>query len=105
MKNVNECFSTKFQQERGFQKQPTIFQNQKRLPGAKKTTLKRYTRTVGLGFRMPAEVRCEVCSKNFALTFINSLDLNPDHLIVFTRFYVFFLSNDTPTNPYFTYYH
>merc|ERR1712077_146659 len=45
------------QQERGFQKQPTIFQNQKRLPGAKKTTLKRYTRTVGLGFRMPAEAR------------------------------------------------
>ena len=82
-------FSKKFQQERGFQKQPTIFQNQKRLPGAKKTTLKRYTRTVGLGFRMPAEVRCEVCSKNFALTFSR---FEPRSLnIVFTRFYVFFL--------------
>ena len=54
------------QQERGFQKQPTVFQNQKRLPGAKKLNLKRYTRTVGLGFKMPLEVRCEVCSKNFA---------------------------------------
>jgi small subunit ribosomal protein S11e len=44
------------QQERGFQKQPTIFQNRKRPPGLKKINLKRYTRTVGLGFKMPAEV-------------------------------------------------
>ena len=48
------------QQERGFQKQPTIFQNAKRLDGVKKGALKRYTRTVGLGFKMPAEVRCVV---------------------------------------------
>ena len=57
------------QQERGFQKQPTIFQNAKRLDGVKKGALKRYTRTVGLGFKMPLEVRCEVCSKNIALHF------------------------------------
>merc|ERR1712107_946124 len=34
-----------------------VFQNQKRLPGMKKAILKRYTRTVGLGFKMPAEAR------------------------------------------------
>ena len=55
------------QNERGFQKQPTIFQNAKRLDGAKKATLKRYTRTVGLGFKMPAEVRCEISSLKFTL--------------------------------------
>jgi len=48
------------QQERAFQKQPTVFQNQKKIPGAKKAVLKRYTRTVGLGFKMPTEVRCRV---------------------------------------------
>ena len=37
-----------------------VFQNQKRLPGVKKAALKRYTRTVGLGFKMPSEVRCRV---------------------------------------------
>ena len=60
------CYTKFLQQERGFQKQPTVFQNQKRLPGAKKQNVKRYTRIVGLGFKMPVEVRCEVCSKNFA---------------------------------------
>merc|ERR1711981_877845 len=49
--------TTLLQQERAFQKQPTVFQNQKRLPGMKKAILKRYTRTVGLGFKMPAEAR------------------------------------------------
>merc|ERR1711981_565431 len=49
--------TTLLQQERAFQKQPTVFQNQKRLPGVKKATLKRYTRKVGLGFKMPAEAR------------------------------------------------
>ena len=56
-------FDPKFnflQQKRAFQKQPTVFQNQKRLPGVKKAALKRYTRTVGLGFKMPSEVRCRV---------------------------------------------
>ena len=56
------------QQERGFQKQPTIFQNAKRLDGVKKAAIKRYTRTVGLGFKMPAEVRCAVLN---TLNFIN----------------------------------
>ena len=46
------------QSERGFQKQPTIFQNRKRLPGVKKGTMKRYTTNVGLGFKTPREVRC-----------------------------------------------
>merc|ERR1712186_13309 len=45
------------QSERAFQKQPTVFQNQKKIPGAKKAVLKRYTRTVGLGFKMPTEAR------------------------------------------------
>ena len=53
-------FPTVLQQERAFQKQPTVFQNQKKIPGAKKAVLKRYTRTVGLGFKMPTEVRCRV---------------------------------------------
>ena len=42
--------------ERGFQRQPTIFQNEKRAPGAKKYNLKRYLRTVGLGIKTPLEV-------------------------------------------------
>jgi len=45
------------QTERAFQKQPTIFQNKKKIDGAKKQTLKRYTKAVGLGFRMPLEAR------------------------------------------------
>merc|ERR1712061_272322 len=45
------------QSERGFQKQPTIFQNRKRLQGLKKATLKRYTTNVGLGFKTPREAR------------------------------------------------
>merc|ERR1711881_661887 len=57
IENCNKSFTMADQQERGFQKQPTIFQNQKRLPGAKRTVLKRYIRTVGLGFKMPAEAR------------------------------------------------
>merc|ERR1712004_623329 len=36
--------------ERGYQKQPTVFQNSKRLPGVKKQ-VKRYVRNVGLGFK------------------------------------------------------
>ena len=43
------------QQERAYQRQPTIFQNHKRPQGTKKVTLKRYTRTVGLGFKTPSE--------------------------------------------------
>ena len=58
--SISKIFLPFLQQERAFQKQPTVFQNQKRLPGVKKATLKRYTRTVGLGFKMPAEVRCRV---------------------------------------------
>jgi len=39
------------QNERGYQKQPTVFQNSKRLPGVKKQ-VKRYVRNVGLGFKV-----------------------------------------------------
>ena len=46
------------QSERAFQKQPTVFQNRKRLPGVKKGAVKRYTTNVGLGFKTPREVRC-----------------------------------------------
>ena len=45
--------------ERAYQKQPTVFQNKKRLPGSKKVSLKRYTRPVGLGFKMPNEVNVD----------------------------------------------
>merc|ERR1711970_1655338 len=45
------------QSERAFQKQPTVFQNRKRLPGVKKGTLKRHTTVVGLGFKTPREAR------------------------------------------------
>merc|ERR1711970_965225 len=45
------------QSERAFQKQPTVFQNRKRLPGVKKGAVKRYTTNVGLGFKAPAEAR------------------------------------------------
>merc|ERR1712050_751779 len=55
--NIKNSLTMADQQERGFQKQPTVFQNQKKIPGAKKAVLKRYTRTVGLGFKMPAEAR------------------------------------------------
>merc|ERR1711953_1197877 len=34
-----------------------VFKNAKRLDGVKKAAIKRYTRTVGLGFKMPAEAR------------------------------------------------
>ena len=64
------------QQERGFQKQPTIFQNAKRLDGVKKAAIKRYTRTVGLGFKMPAEVRCAV------LNTLNLINLRFDCLFL-----------------------
>ena len=53
------------QSERAFQKQPTIFQNRKRLPGVKKVALKRYTTSVGLGFKTPIEVR-RLSSKQIA---------------------------------------
>merc|ERR1711920_775418 len=45
------------QSERAFQKQPTVFQNRKRLPGVKKGAVKRYTTNVGLGFKTPREAR------------------------------------------------
>ena len=44
------------QQERAYQRQPTVFQNRKKAPGVKRVTLRRYTRAVGLGFKAPAEV-------------------------------------------------
>lgn len=66
LKIYHNCYKT-FQTERAFQKQPTIFQNKKKIDGAKKQTLKRYTKAVGLGFRMPLEVRCEVSNFKFAL--------------------------------------
>ena len=56
---------TFIQSERAFQKQPTIFQNRKRLPGVKKGTLKRYTTAVGLGFKTPREVRCIIANFKF----------------------------------------
>ncbi|XP_040577737.1 small ribosomal subunit protein uS17 isoform X1 [Lepeophtheirus salmonis] len=47
------------QQERAFQKQPTIFQNRKKVGTSLKRScsLKRYTRVVGLGFKLPSEAR------------------------------------------------
>ena len=45
--------------ERAYQRQPTVFQNKKRLPGSKKVSLKRYTRPVGLGFKTPTEVNVD----------------------------------------------
>ena len=56
----DDFFNYLIKNERGFQKQPTIFQNKKRPVGStKKLTLKRYLRTVGLGFKTPAEVMLE----------------------------------------------
>lgn len=48
-----------FQNERSYQKQPTIFQNKKRVlavEGGGKEKLPRYHRNVGLGFKTPREV-------------------------------------------------
>lgn len=48
-----------FQNERAYQKQPTIFQNKKRVlavEGSGKEKLPRYHRNVGLGFKTPREV-------------------------------------------------
>lgn len=47
------------QTERAYQKQPTIFQNKKRvlLGEGGKEKLPRYYRNVGLGFKTPKEVR------------------------------------------------
>ena len=81
------------QQERAFQKQPTVFQNQKRLPGVKKAALKRYTRTVGLGFKMPSEVRCRVwiltnefsVAKLFLTDFLSLLQKRITNICCFTH--------------------
>lgn len=48
------------QTEKAFQKQPTVFLNQKL--GKKKKTA-RLSRNVGLGFKTPREVCCKICFK------------------------------------------
>lgn len=56
------------QQERAFQKQPTVFQNRKRSGGGagRRVSLKRYTKNVGLGFKTPSEVMLLVPKKSAA---------------------------------------
>lgn len=51
------------QTERAYQKQPTIFQNKKRvlLGEGGKEKLPRYYRNIGLGFKTPKEVRGGAC--------------------------------------------
>jgi hypothetical protein len=50
-------FYVLFQNERSFQKQPTVFLNNKRsMISAKGKKNARYTRNVGLGFKTPREV-------------------------------------------------
>ncbi|XP_033101420.1 40S ribosomal protein S11-like [Anneissia japonica] len=44
------------QNERAFQKQPTVFQNRKRVLGSK-VKVQRLVRNVGLGFKTPAEAK------------------------------------------------
>ena len=58
--------------ERAYQKQPTVFQNKKRLPGAKKISLKRYTRPVGLGFKTPNEVNVDFLVESRLLVLFHS---------------------------------
>lgn len=45
-----------FQNERAFQRQPTIFLNRKKGVGPKRRKSLRYHREVGLGFKTPREV-------------------------------------------------
>ena len=45
------------QGERSFQHQPTIFLNRKSTLPKKRNKPMRYTRKVGLGFKMPSEVQ------------------------------------------------
>lgn len=46
-----------FQNERAYQKQPTVFQNKKRiLLGTGKVRDQRLVRNIGLGFKTPKEV-------------------------------------------------
>lgn len=57
----NTLLSSSPQTERAYQKQPTIFQNKKRVlvaDGGKevKEKLPRYHKSVGLGFKTPREV-------------------------------------------------
>lgn len=51
--------SSPLQTERAYQKQPTIFQNKKRvlLGETGKEKLPRYYKNIGLGFKTPKEVR------------------------------------------------
>lgn len=51
------------QNEKAFQKQPTVFLNRKKGLGGKRRKSLRYHREVGLGFKTPREVRgdCFIC--------------------------------------------
>ncbi len=63
VRNMIDSVLVKFQNERAYQKQPTIFQNKKRVlavEGSSKEKLPRYHRNVGLGFKTPREV--SLCS-------------------------------------------
>ena len=53
---ISNCFTARTR----VPKTTDCFSKPKKIPGAKKAVLKRYTRTVGLGFKMPTEVRCRV---------------------------------------------
>lgn len=61
------CVCVLFQNERSYQKQPTIFQNKKRVlavEGSGKEKLPRYHRNVGLGFKTPREVSLFAYKRN-----------------------------------------
>ncbi len=63
VRNMIDSVLVVFQNERAYQKQPTIFQNKKRVlavEGSSKEKLPRYHRNVGLGFKTPREV--SLCS-------------------------------------------
>lgn len=78
-----------FQNERSYQKQPTIFQNKKRVltsEGGAKEKLPRYHKNVGLGFKTPREVHLCLCVRLFhnmhmmsflTMVFLNSLRILP----------------------------
>lgn len=60
VRNMTDSVLVLFQNERSYQKQPTIFQNKKRVlavEGSGKEKLPRYHRNVGLGFKTPRDVR------------------------------------------------
>lgn len=64
------CVCVLFQNERSYQKQPTIFQNKKRVlavEGSGKEKLPRYHRNVGLGFKTPREVSLFAYKCNLSL--------------------------------------